>query len=408
MRDPSRLRGITWDHPRGIDALRAAGAEFERGTGVAIEWTVRSLREFEETPVAELAGEYDLVALDHPFIGDAVDAGALMPLDPVFSADELCERDEDSAGPSHASYRWQGRQWGGAVDAACMVGAHRAGAVDRAEIPARWDDVSAFVRRHGREAVLLAANPTHLWGTVLSLCEAEANTAVGPRDRWRRGADGRPEWWGDAGVDPALLGEAVERARRLLTLCDPASLGADPIAVLERIADSRALYCPLVFGYVTYARPGARDALVAFTDAPRLGDDPVGTLTGGVGLAVSSRPAPAPGPDPDAGGNAGRDAAAFVRLATSARTQGGVAHDAGGQSGRRSVWRDGRVNDEVTGFYRDTLATMDRSFLRPRLPGYPAYQRAAAETLHRGLVNGERGHDLVTELGNLWRKHVRV
>ncbi|MEV0277843.1 hypothetical protein AB0I22_15890 [Streptomyces sp. NPDC050610] len=398
MRNASRLQGITWDHPRGIDALRASGDEYERRTGIGIDWAVRSLREFEDTPVAELAAEYDLVALDHPFIGDAVEAGALLPLDTVFLPAELAERAEDSAGASDSSYRWKGHQWGGAVDAACMVGAHRACAVTREEIPVRWEDVGGFARRHGRESVLLAANPTHLWGTVLSLCEAVANTAVGPREGWRRSADGRPAWWGDAGIDPALLEEGIERAGRLLSLCAPASLASDPITVLERLADSGApaLYCPLVFGYVTYARPGARDALVAFGDAPRIGDDPVGTLTGGVGLAVSAR------------SDAGRDAAAFVRFATTAEIQAGHAHEAGGQAGRRSVWVDERVDAEVTHFYRDTLATMDRSFLRPRLPGYPDYQRAAAHALHSGVVDGVRPRALATELAQLWRKHVRV
>ncbi|MDJ1136341.1 hypothetical protein [Streptomyces iconiensis] len=401
MRNASRLQGITWDHPRGIDALRAAGDEFARATGTAIDWTVRSLREFEDTPVVELAAAYDLVALDHPFIGDAVDAGALLPLETVFLPGELAERAGDSAGASHDSYHWQGRQWGGAVDAACMVGAHRAGAVAREEIPDRWDDVPGFARRHGQDAVLLAANPTHLWGTVLSLCEAGANTAVGPPGGWRRGADGRPYWWEDTGIDPAVLGEAVERARHLLALCAPESLESDPVTVLERLAgaDDRALYSPLVFGYITYARPGEREALVAFSDAPRIGEAPVGTLTGGVGLAVSAG---------SAGSAAGREAAAFVRFATSADTQAGCAHDAGGQAGRRSVWTDERVDAEVTHFYRDTLATMDRSFLRPRLPGYPAYQRAAAETLHSGVVTDVRTREIVTSLGQLWRKYVRV
>ncbi|MFE7119008.1 hypothetical protein ACFU99_26680 [Streptomyces sp. NPDC057654] len=398
MRNASRLRGITWDHPRGIDALRAGGDEFERKTGIAIDWSVRSLREFEDTPVAELAAAYDLVALDHPFIGDAVEAGALLPLDSVLRPEELAERAEDSAGASDSSYRWQGHQWGGAVDAACMVSAHRAGAVARTEIPVRWEDVDEFARRYGRESVLLAANPTHLWGTVLSLCEAVTNTAVGLRENWRRGEDGRPDWWGDAGIEPALLEEGIERAGRLLSLCAPASLTSDPITVLERLArpGDPALYSPLVFGYITYARPGARDALVAFGDAPRIGDAPVGTLTGGVGLAVSAR------------SEAGRDAAAFVRFATSADVQAGAAHEAGGQAGRRSVWTDGRVDAEVTNFYRDTLATMDRSFLRPRLPGYPDYQRAAAHALHGGVADGVRPQALATELTHLWRKHVRV
>ncbi len=281
-----------------------------------------------------------------------------------------------------------------------MVSAYRAGALAREEIPVRWEDVGGFARRHGRDSVLLAANPTHLWGTVLSLCEAVTNTAVGPREGWRRGGDGRPAWWGDAGIDPALLEECVERAIRLLSLCAPESLTSDPITVLERLArtDDPARYSPLVFGYVTYARPGARDALVAFGDAPRIGDDPVGTLTGGVGLAVSAR----------SEARAGRDAAAFVRFATSAEVQAGQAHEAGGQAGRRSVWTDERVDAEVTHFYRDTLATMDRSFLRPRLPGYPDYQRAAAHTLHDGVTEGVRPREIAAELTRLWRKHVRV
>ncbi|WP_328377110.1 hypothetical protein OHB13_12280 [Streptomyces sp. NBC_00440] len=398
MRSTTRLRGMTWDHPRGIDALRAGSDEFERLTGVAIDWTARPLREFEDTSVVELAARYDLVALDHPFIGDAVAAGALMPLDTVLLPAELAERADDSAGPSNSSYHWKGRQWGGAVDAACMVSAHRAGAVDPAGIPGRWDAVAAFARRCGRESVLLAANPTHLWGTVLSLCEAVSNTAVGPRDGWRRSGDGRPDWWGDGGIEPAVLDEAVDRALRLLPLCAPESLRSDPITVLERLARSGdpAMYTPLVFGYITYARPGARGELVAFSDAPRVGDDPVGTLTGGVGLAVSAH------------ADSGREAAAFVRFVTSAKVQGGLSRDAGGQAGRRSVWTDEDVNAQVTHFYRDTLATMDRSFLRPRSPGYPSYQRAAADALHRGVLNGVGRREIVAELGKLWRVHVQA
>ncbi|KOG91645.1 hypothetical protein ADK38_02030, partial [Streptomyces varsoviensis] len=75
---------------------------------------------------------------------------------------------------------------------------------------------------------------------------------------------------------------------------------------------------------------------------------------------------------------------------------------------RRSVWLDERVDAEVTHFYRDTLATMDRSFLRPRLPGYPDYQRAAAHTLHNGVTGGVRPRALAAELTALWHKHVRV
>jgi multiple sugar transport system substrate-binding protein len=34
-------------------------------------WDRHSLRQFEEKPIAETAANYDLVNLDHPFVGDA-------------------------------------------------------------------------------------------------------------------------------------------------------------------------------------------------------------------------------------------------------------------------------------------------------------------------------------------------
>ncbi|GLY71567.1 extracellular solute-binding protein [Amycolatopsis taiwanensis] len=398
VRTGTRLRGITWDHPRGIAALSACAAQFHRETGIAVEWTARPLHVFEDAPIAEPAREYDLVALDHPFVGDAVAGGVLAPLDAYWDPVDIADRKGDSAGPSHASYHWKSRLWGGAVDAACMVSAYQDGRVDPVEVPRRWGAVEQFALRYGREAVLLAANPTHLWCTLLSLCEAVA--AAAPDRSQKRQADGRPDWWRDTGIDPEVLAAALELAAALLRHCAPESLASDPITVLERLADraDTAIYSPLVFGYITYSRSRGRAAVVRFTDAPTVHglDATVGTLAGGVGLSVSAE-SEFPG-----------DAAEFVRYATSAPVQRGRYSTAGGQAGRRSVWTDDRINEQVADFYRGTVATMDRAFLRPRLPGYPAYQRAASHTLHTALTNGTPTGDIVSSLNRLWRNHVRV
>lgn len=387
------LTGMTWDHPRGIDALEAAGREFARITGTSVRWEVRPLAQFEDSSVSELARSYDLVAMDHPFIGDAVRDGGLSPLEEAWSAAQLAELRADSAGPSQDSYLWRGRTYAAAVDAACMVSAAREGALDAEEMPRDWDGVAALSRRLGRGRVLLAANPTHLWGTLLSLCEDVASGSSGepsPRD-----GEGRPAWWPEAGLDRAVLGEALPRLRALLEWCDPSSRELDPITVLERLSGrGDAAYTPLVFGYVTYARERAGAEIVRFANAPGTGGAPVGTLTGGVGLAVSAHSARA------------AEAARFVLFASSLPTQRGTYVTAGGQSGRRSVWADPAVNARDGGFYADTLATMDRSFLRPRVPGYPAYQRSAAHALH-GLVFGGGGDaEILEALSGLWRTHV--
>jgi multiple sugar transport system substrate-binding protein len=66
------LRGITWDHPRGLQPLLAtAGAYAAHADGVVVEWEARSLLGFGEDPLEVLAGRYDLLVIDHPFVGEA-------------------------------------------------------------------------------------------------------------------------------------------------------------------------------------------------------------------------------------------------------------------------------------------------------------------------------------------------
>ena len=82
MREKINLSGITWDHPRGYEAIRAVSEVFcEKHPGVEIRWDVRSLKDFGDYPVTLLAENYDLIMLDHPHLGSAVRARALVPLD---------------------------------------------------------------------------------------------------------------------------------------------------------------------------------------------------------------------------------------------------------------------------------------------------------------------------------------
>ena len=65
-----QLRGMTWDHTRGFLPVVATGQRFaELNPGVEIIWEKRSLKAFEEFPVEKLAADYDLIVLDHPFVG---------------------------------------------------------------------------------------------------------------------------------------------------------------------------------------------------------------------------------------------------------------------------------------------------------------------------------------------------
>ena len=85
---------------------------------IEITWERRSLKSFEDYPVERLAQEYDLIVLDHPSVGQGARTGALLPLDEHLPVDFLADQAQNSVGASHASYRFNDRQWALATDAA--------------------------------------------------------------------------------------------------------------------------------------------------------------------------------------------------------------------------------------------------------------------------------------------------
>ena len=80
-----QYRGLTWDHPRGYNALAAAA----QAEGLPLVWDKHSLEAFESHPIGDLCARYDLVVLDHPHVGEAVATDCLVPLEDLFGADEI-------------------------------------------------------------------------------------------------------------------------------------------------------------------------------------------------------------------------------------------------------------------------------------------------------------------------------
>lgn len=365
--------------------LALSDAFSESHPGVSIVWHPRSLAEFEDTSLEALAEQFDILAIDHPHMGDAVASGALAPLDGLATGGRAGAAGDDSfAGLSMPSYRWDGHQWALPVDAATMVSAYRPADLSVEDLPRSWSDFREFSALVGRERVLFPANPTHMLLTLLSLCDVV-------RPMSERQADGSPAWWGPDGIRTDVLHDGVELLRTALDLSAPRSIGRDPIGVLgELSAGGRALYCPLVFQYVTYARDPRPEHAVRFRDALEGTFGAAGTVLGGVGLAVS-------------GATLHHDLAVeFVRFATEALPQVQIVAAAGGQPARREAWTDPEVNREANGFYEATTCTIRRSFLRPRVAGYPAFQSAAGQALHALIIRGAATHEIGSELSRLW------
>ena len=361
------LRGITWDHPRGLTGVRATAAAFEaERDDVRVEWTTRSLQAFADEPVELLADRFDLIVLDHPAIGGALARGCLVPLDDRVEGSFIAEQEAGSVGASAPSYRWEGHVWAFAIDAAAQVAAYRPDLLERCgvELPRTWDDVGALGERARSIGSWIAVPsiPVDAVLAFLAICCALGEEPCATRDRVVGGKVG------DGAL--TLLGRVVAASH-------PESTSWNPPRMLERMSTTdEIVYAPLAFGYSNYARPGFRPNVVLAGPGP-CGPDgvPRGTL-GGAGLAVSSRR-----PNLEA-------AVSYARFTADPVTQRTTYAEAGGQPGHRSAWTDPKVNASSSGFFADTLAAMDAAYLRPRYDGVLGFQELGGDLIHAWLREG--------------------
>ena len=52
--DALAVRGLTWNHPRGLDPLLAS-IPYAASLGLHVDWETQALEGFESTPLIELA-----------------------------------------------------------------------------------------------------------------------------------------------------------------------------------------------------------------------------------------------------------------------------------------------------------------------------------------------------------------
>ncbi|MDR1512841.1 MAG: extracellular solute-binding protein [Propionibacteriaceae bacterium] len=353
----ARLTGSTWDHPRGLDSLLAASEAFTaQHPEIEVRWDARSLQDFADFSLEALVQSYDLVVFDHPFVGRAAAAGLLAPLEQVLPDDCLADQARWSAGPSHESYRWGGRQWALAIDAACHVSAARPDLLDSR--PASWDQVVELARRRPG-AVALPALAIDAFLAFLTLIATESGEPFA--------ADG-----GIADLEAAA--GALERLAELLAFAHPASLGSNPIQVLESMATGEQIaYAPITFGYVNYSTPGRRRHQVEFGPVAAVAGQTARGVLGGAGLGIA------------AGTSRAEEAALFAAFVASGPVQRGPYARAGGQPGHRSAWFDQDLDRRVGGFFSATWPAIEAAYLRPRWPGFIEAQAVAADWTHSWL-----------------------
>lgn len=90
---------------RGYQGLYVATDAYEKfGPNVRVVWEKHSLRGIEAHPIGDLAERYDLIILDHPFMGEAYDQKCLVDLSGYEDDIGLDDLSSDVVGKSYESY----------------------------------------------------------------------------------------------------------------------------------------------------------------------------------------------------------------------------------------------------------------------------------------------------------------
>jgi len=371
------LTGITWNHTRGYLPLVAASQRFaDQDPGIEIVWHKRSLQEFADAPIERLAESFDLLVIDHPFVGYAARHPTLLPLDGHLPADYLADQSTNSVGRSFESYQFGGHLWALAIDAATPVSAHRPDLLERhgVSLPETWAELLALARRG---FVALPAIPVDALMAFYMLC-----LALGEE----------PFAGGDEVASHSTAVAAIEALRELVACCEPACLDRNPIRTYEAmIARDNLVYCPFAYGYSTYAQPTYAKPPLKFGGLVALDDRRLRSTLGGTGLAISRRC---------------RDldlAVAYAQFVAGPDCQRGLYSRAGGQPGYRGAWLDPEVNVDAGDFYRDTLPTLDEAYLRPRYDGYIPFQDRAGEMVHTYLRDGGDPRRTLADMNRRYR-----
>lgn len=350
------LKGITWGHSRGITPLLALAQRYnERHPHIEITWEKRTLQAFADYPIEALTHQYDLLIIDHPWVGRAESISSVLPLNKYLTESYLQDQALHSVGVSHQSYNYKGSQWALAIDAAAPVASYRRDLLP--EPPQTWEAVINLAKA-GKVAV--PAIPIDMLMNFYTFCLAHGKEPFQSRTEV---------------VDKATGIKAIETMMELYSKVDRCMFDYNPIAVAEKMsATDDYWYCPFAYGYSNYARNGYAARLLHYGPVVSFQNTPLRTTLGGTGIAVS------------AFSRHKTIALDFAAIAASGECQRSFYVQHGGQPGHRSAWTDADANHLTHNYFTNTLNMLDNAYLRPRYNGYLYFQDHAGLPLQQCLM----------------------
>ena len=374
------LNGIAWGHSRGITPLLAASQRYnELHPGIEIRWEKRTLQEFADFPIEKLTKQYDLLIIDHPWVGRAAADKCVLPLNEYLPEEYLQDQLLHSTGYSHHSYNYGNAQWALAIDAAAPAASYRKDLFDKSTVslPHSWKEVLSLARQN---KVAVPAIPIDLLMNFYTFCVAHGKGPFSEQDEV---------------IDRYTGKQAIESMKELYSLVDKRMFSLNPIAVAELMTTTdQYWYCPFAYCYSNYSRDGYAKNVLHYTNVVSFNKNKLKTTLGGTGLAVS------------AFCRHKETAIDFACWIVSGEMQRTFYVQHGGQPGHRSAWLDKQANQLTHDFFTNVLPVMDNAYIRPRYNGYLHFQDHAGLPLQKCLLDNGNPVKTLNEMNTIYRQSV--
>lgn len=379
MSEPIQLTGIAWDHSRALPPLVATAQRYEEThPGVRIQWKKRTLDEFGHAPIDQLATQFDLIVIDHPWSGFCFEKNLVHDLKTLAPASVLDDLAAHSVGPSFQSYLYQEKLLALPIDAATPAPSWRPDLLERAgaDVPQTWDEALALSKRG--LAVIPAFN-ADLFLHLVMLIKALGAEPFADHERI---------------AQQDILQQAVEMLAELTAPMSREIFTMNPIQVAERMTTTDDFaWNAFAYTYHNYARPGFAAKQLRFGNLISLvsGGPRLRSVLGGTGIAISKS---------CRNPQAALDYAAFTAAGHTQRT---IYVQAGGQPSHLAAWDDAFADSLCGGFFSGTRLTQQEAIVRPRYSGYVALQTEGGIALQQHLRDGQSLASTLDQLDSLYR-----
>lgn len=342
-----------------------------------MQWDKRSLHEFGHRPIDQLAKDYDLIVIDHPWAGFCFEHDLVLNIKDYLTVSQSADLEQNCLGPSFESYVFDDKLLAVPIDIATPVPSWRPDLMEKNKLslPVTWDDLITMADK--KQVIMPAFAPDLFLNWLMLLHALDAH----PFDSREQVAE----------KEKALAAMAL--LKRLAEPMPDDIFDWNPIAIAELMTRyDKYPYCAFAYSYGNYCRSSFVGKPLKYGNLIQLNGRPLRSVLGGTGIAISQ---------------ACKEtelALDFLLYCSDPQIQSGIYTYSGGQPVRKEAWHSKELALFAGGFFSDSCLSHERALIRPRYNGYVSLQKEGGIPLQKFIKGKISKYQALSAIDAYYRK----